>query len=275
MKQYIVEAKRFQQLAGIIQEDSDYIDNEDSQFSDRKIEVISSSDTKIKTKDDKLICGNIFYHGAMLNDIKKEELPQYFSKKGTRFEFKQKRLSTKAHEALFITPSFNEAHSWADSQVQYEFFSKGTSDTPTSEMAPNISPSVYKVTLKPGTILLKKIETHFGYGAKEELEKMGACGTYGGVNSKPSMINMMECGIINPNCISDWELISGGENLSKNISTDTLNPNVYNKKLNPKQFERLMKSMGVEKYTKPYETNPKWDEYKEKFLDPWYKGSYI
>ena len=32
-----------------------------------------------------------------------------------------------------------------------------------------------------------------------------------------------------------------------------------------------MKSYGVEKYIKPYETNPKWDEYKEKFLDPFYK----
>ena len=247
----------------ILQEDSDFIDNEDSKFTDRKIEVVSSSDTKIKTKDDKLICGNIFYHGAMLNDIKKEELPQYFSKKGTRFQIHIKRLSGIPHEALFVTPSFREAHKWAEANINVEF--KGR------EMAPNVSPSVYKVTLKPGIILLKKIITHFGYGAKEELEKKGVCGTYGGVNSKPSTVDMMECGIINPNCISDWELISGGENLAIHISADNINPKLYNKNLNPEKFEKLMKSMGIEKYIKPYETNPKWDEYKEKFLDPFYK----
>ena len=82
---------------------------------------------------------------------------------------------------------------------------------------------------------------------------------------------MMECGIINPNCISDWELISGGENLAIHISADNINPKLYNKNLNPEKFEKLMKSMGIEKYIKPYETNPKWDEYKEKFLDPFYK----
>jgi len=268
------------QIAVIMEEDFDYINNEDYKYRSKKIKVVDSSDPKIRiNKDGELECGNIFYHGAMLNDIKKEELPQYFSKTGTRFESKQKRLSGKPHEALFLTPSFREASMWASQNIRLEFYGqRHFNEPPKREMASNVSASVYKVTLKPNIILLREVITHFGYGEKERVERNGACGTYGGVYSKPSTISMMECGIVNPECISDWVLVSKGDEFLKSVSDDTINTAIYNKNMNPHSFRDLMKSMGIEEYD-GYElnrdgspspirkNNQKWDEYAEKFLD--------
>jgi hypothetical protein len=45
-----------------------------------KIEVIDSPDPNIRIEGDKQVCGNVFYHGAMLDDVNNSELSQYFSK---------------------------------------------------------------------------------------------------------------------------------------------------------------------------------------------------
>lgn len=255
--------QRIKEVMGLITEEENqvkYLDNTTREYSGHNIEVINSPDTRIRIEGDKLVCGNVFYHGAMINDVKQGELPEYFSKKGTRFEFgaSLKRLSGKSHEALFITPSFKEALFWANKNIRVEFKDK--------EIPANVSPSVYKVTLKPGILLEYVVITHFSYGEKERLEKKGCCGTYGGVNSVPSTLNMSECGILNPSCVEGWELVSGGENIIKQIDTDEYNTKVLNKNLDVDSFKKIMNSMGIDN------KHPKWNEYKEKYLDPWHKN---
>lgn len=244
----------------------DYLDNSTRDHSGEKIEVVDSPDARVRIENGKLVCGNVFYHGAMINDVTKEELPQYFSKKETRFETgtKLKRLSGKSHEALFITPSFREAFTWANQNINFEFKGK--------ELPSNVSASVYKVTLNPGIFLEYTVITHFSYGDKERLESKGCCGSYGGVNKIASSQIMSECGILSPSCISDWELISGGENIEKGISSDEYNDKLFNKNLDKERFEKLMLNLGVEKYLSGYNKNPKWDEYVKKYLGPWYKN---
>jgi hypothetical protein len=236
----------------------DYLDNSTRDHSGEKIEVVDSSDTRVRIENGKLVCGNVFYHGAMINDVTKEELPQYFSKKETRFEIKLKRLSGKVHEALFITPSFRESLAWAIANVGEEFKNK--------ELPSNVVPSVYKVTLKPGILLEYKVITHFSYGDKERLESNGCCGSYGGVNQTSSSLHMSECGIINPSCILNWELVKG-DDVVKGIYSDKYNDKHFNKNLTKDQFEKLMLSWNVER------NDPRWNEYKDQFLNPWYKNN--
>lgn len=215
------------------------------------IEVIDSEDPNIRTEGGKLVCGNVFYHGAMLNDIQQNELNQYFSKKGSRFEIKLKRLSDgKLHSALFTTPSFREAMSWAMSNMKSQLgFTGGTME----KRPKNVFASVYKVTLKPGIKLAKTVITNFEYGERQNLESKGVAGSYGGAPTTKGF--MAECGILSSDSIIKWELIKGGDIINHikndNTSVGLVASTFKNKSMTNNQLDSFFNIAGIERYLDP------------------------
>jgi hypothetical protein len=228
------------------------------------IEVIDSEDPNIRTEGGKLVCGNVFYHGAMLNDIQQNELTQYFSKKGSRFEIKLKRLSDgKLHSALFTTPSFREAMSWAMSNIKSQLGFTGDD----MGKPKNVFASVYKVTLKPGIKLAQTVITNFEYGERQNLESKGVAGSYGGAPTTKGF--MAECGILSPDSVIKWELIKGGDILNhiKNDKTSVglVASTFKNKSMTKNQLDSFFDIAGIERYLDPeapIRTKPT-PEYKE------------
>jgi len=175
---------------------------EDSKFGDvgfrnKKIITVQESDSKsLKYEDGKTYCGNVFYVGVIFPDLTIDQMSDYINKKG-RF------IETHSGKALYCT-----THPSAAAQYAY----LRTDQTKNFLKLGQYAPTVYKLTIKPGSKFLElyKGDTSIEPSEIQQLKRLGLIGLHSG-NNKVMGGNTQETTIIEPDCIDKIEKMSISE----------------------------------------------------------------
>jgi hypothetical protein len=157
-----------------------------------KIVVIENSDSKeTKTEGDKLVAGNIVYSGQNFNNLNKENINRFINKEGYRESYSGK--------AMYVTNNIPYAFYYC--HLRFALEAQSVSDT--------LFPTIYKITLKPGTEFFYKGDTGI-----DEVESKSAliCGV-SGFHSGNEIVNnqSVEISIFNSDCIENIEAIKPNE----------------------------------------------------------------
>jgi len=153
-----------------------------------KIVVIENSDSKeTKTEGDKLVAGNIVYSGQNFNNLNKDNISKFINKEGYRESYSGK--------AIYTTNNIPYAFYYC--YLRFGLESQKVTDT--------LFPTIYKITLKPGTEFFYKGDTGI-----DEVESKSAliCGV-SGYHSGNRIVNnqSVEISIVDSNCIEKIEAI--------------------------------------------------------------------
>ena len=158
-----------------------------------KIVVIENSDSKeTKTEGDKLVAGNIVYSGQNFNNLNKENISRFINKEGGY----SKSYSGKA---MYVTNNIPYAFYYC--HLRFALEAKTVSDT--------LFPTIYKITLKPGTEFFYKGDTNID---DDESKSALMCGV-SGFHSGNEIVNnqSVEISIFNSDCIENVEAIKPNE----------------------------------------------------------------
>lgn len=211
---------------------------EDSKFGDKgfvnqKTIIVQESDSKsLKYEDGKTYCGNVFYIGVIFPNLTIEQMSDYINKRG-RFR------ETHSGKALYCTthPSAAAQYAWLRTDQTKEFLKLD-----------QYAPTVYKLTIKPGSKFLEvyKGDTSIEPSEIEQLKRLGLTGLHSG-NNEVIGGNTQETTIIDPNCIDKIEKMSISE-LEAISDTDWRSGSKSDK-------SRILN--GIKEWNKPYETAQK------------------
>jgi len=160
-----------------------------------KIVVIEKSDSKeTKMEGDKLVAGNIVYSGQNFNNLNMDNLSRFINKEGYKQSYSGKGIYTTNN----IPYAFYYCH------LRFELENQKVSDT--------LFPTVYKITLKPGTEFFYKKDTDI---SDYELKSALICGV-SGFHSGNQIVNnqSVEIPIFTPDCIENIEAIKPEELIS-------------------------------------------------------------
>ena len=157
-----------------------------------KIVVIEKGDSKeTKTEGDKLVAGNIVYSGQNFNNLNKENINRFINKEGYKESYSGK--------AMYVTNNIPYAFYYC--YLRFALEGKSVNDT--------LFPTIYKITLKPGTEFFYKGDTNI-----DEVESKSAliCGV-SGFHSGNEIVNnqSVEISIFNSDCIENIEAIKPNE----------------------------------------------------------------
>lgn len=157
-----------------------------------KIVVIEKGDSKeTKTEGDKLVAGNIVYSGQNFNNLNKENINRFINKEGYKESYSGK--------AMYVTNNIPYAFYYC--HLRFALEGKSVNDT--------LFPTIYKITLKPGTEFFYKGDTNI-----DEVESKSAliCGV-SGFHSGNEIVNnqSVEISIFNSDCIENIEAIKPNE----------------------------------------------------------------
>ena len=158
-----------------------------------KIVIIERSNSKeTKNEGDKLVAGNIIYSGQNFNNLNKENISRFINKEG---EYKTKYSG----KGMFTTNNIPYAFYYCN--LRFGIENMNLSDT--------LFPTVYKITLKPGTEFFYKKNTAI---LDEELKSVLTCGM-SGFHSGNQIVNnqSVEISILTPDCIENIEAIKPEE----------------------------------------------------------------
>lgn len=157
-----------------------------------KIVVIEKSDSKeTKVEGDKLVAGNIVYTGQNFNNLNLDNLSRFINKEGYKQSYSGKGIYTTNN----IPYAFYYCH------LRFGLEGQKVSDT--------LFPTIYKITLKPGTEFFYKGDTDISDG---ELKSALICGV-SGFHSGNQIVNnqSVEIPIFTPDCIQNIEAIKPDE----------------------------------------------------------------
>lgn len=157
-----------------------------------KIVVIEKSDSKeTKVEGDKLVAGNIVYTGQNFNNLSMDNLSRFINKEGYKKSYSGKGIYTTNN----IPYAFYYCH------LRFDLEGQEVSDT--------LFPTVYKITLKPGTEFFYKKDTDI---SDDELKSALICGV-SGFHSGNQIVNnqSVEISIFTPDCIENMEAIKPEE----------------------------------------------------------------
>ena len=157
-----------------------------------KIVVIKNSDSKeTKNEGDKLVAGNIVYSGQNFNNLNKENISRFINKEGYKESYSGK--------AMYVTNNIPYAFYYC--HLRFALEGKSVSDT--------LFPTIYKITLKPGTEFFYKGDTNID---KEESKSALICGV-SGFHSGNDIVNnqSVEISLFNSDCIENIEAIKPNE----------------------------------------------------------------
>ena len=157
-----------------------------------KIVVIKNSDSKeTKTEGDKLVAGNIVYSGQNFNNLNKENISRFINKEGYKESYSGK--------AMYVTNNIPYAFYYC--HLRFALEGNRVSDT--------LFPTIYKMTLKPGTEFFYKADT----GIDDEESKSALICGISGFHSGNEIVNnqSVEISIFNSDCIENIEAIKPNE----------------------------------------------------------------
>ncbi len=160
-----------------------------------KIVVIEKSDSKeTKVEGDKLVAGNIVYTGQNFNNLNLDNLSRFINKEGYKQSYSGKGIYTTNN----IPYAFYYCH------LRFGLEGQKVSDT--------LFPTIYKITLKPGTEFFYKADTNI---SDDELKSALICGV-SGFHSGNQIVNnqSVEIPIFTPDCIENIEAIKPEELIS-------------------------------------------------------------
>jgi hypothetical protein len=147
-----------------------------------KMIVIKRNDVKEATEEDgKIVAGNIIYSGQNFNNLTLDRMSSFINKEGYK--------ETASGKGMFATNNIPYAFYYC----HYRF---GIENTNVSE---TLFPTIYKITLKPGTEFFYKEDTHIN---QQELSLALICGA-SGFHSGNDIVNdqSVEISIFTPDCI--------------------------------------------------------------------------
>ena len=157
-----------------------------------KIVVIKNSDSKeTKNEGDNLVAGNIVYSGQNFNNLNKENISRFINKEGYKESYSGK--------AMYVTNNIPYAFYYC--HLRFALEGKTPSDA--------LFPTIYKITLKPGTEFFYKGRTNID---KEESKSALICGV-SGFHSGNEIVNnqSVEISLFNSDCIENIEAIKPNE----------------------------------------------------------------
>lgn len=211
---------------------------EDSKFGDvgfvnQKIIIVQESDSKsLKYEDGKTYCGNVFYIGVIFPDLTIDQMSDYINKRG-RF------IETHSGKALYCTthPSAAAQYAYLRTNQTLSFLKLG-----------QYAPTVYKLTIKPGSKFLElyKGDASIEPSETEQLKRLGLIGLHSG-NNKVIGGNTQETTIIEPNCIDKIEKMSIPE-LEAISNSDWRSGS---------ESDKSVILNGIKEWNKPYEISQK------------------
>ncbi len=157
-----------------------------------KIVVIKNSDLKeTKTEGDKLVAGNIVYSGQNFNNLNKENISRFINKEGY--------IESYSGKAMYVTNNIPYAFYYC--HLRFALEGKSVSDT--------LFPTIYKITLKPGTEFFYKGDTNIDKKESKSALISGVSGFHSGneiVNNQS-----VEISLFNSDCIENIEAIKPNE----------------------------------------------------------------
>ena len=157
-----------------------------------KMIVIKRSDVKEATEEDgKIVAGNIIYSGQNFNNLTLDRMSSFINKEGYK--------ETASGKGMFATNNIPYA-------FYYCHLRFGIENTNVSE---TLFPTIYKITLKPGTEFFYKEDTHIN---QQELSLALICGA-SGFHSGNDIVNdqSVEISIFTPDCIDSMVPIKSEE----------------------------------------------------------------
>jgi len=155
---------------------------------ERIVEIINSDSKEAKTEGDKLVAGNIVYSGQNFNNLNKDNISRFINKQGYKEGYSGK--------AMYTTNNIPYA-------FYYCHLRFGLENTKVSDI---LFPTIYKITLKPGTKFFHKSDTDIDDNDRRLAIMCGMSGYHSGNN----IVNRqsVEISIVNPDCIESIEAIS-------------------------------------------------------------------
>lgn len=185
--------------------------------------ILEDSDRKIATQaeDDEygkyLNCGNILYFGSIRSNLSLDNIEKYMKKIGHV-------VRESGAGALYCTTYPSAAVQYAYLRTeQVKNTSRGES---IKKKESGYYPTIYKITLKPGSKFLHESDTDMSRDEIEKLMKMGLMGIHSG-NDEVGGGNTQESAIVNSECIKNVEKVSieeiesiSDEDWSKGSSTN-------------------------------------------------------
>lgn len=157
-----------------------------------KMIVIKRSDVKEATEEDgKIVAGNIIYSGQNFNNLTLDRMSSFINKEGYK--------ETKSGKGMFATNNIPYAFYYC--HLRFEIENTNVSET--------LFPTIYKITLKPGTEFFYKEDTHIN---QQELSLALICGA-SGFHSGNDIVNdqSVEISIFTPDCIESMVPIKSEE----------------------------------------------------------------
>lgn len=156
---------------------------------ERIVEIINSDSKESKTEGDKLVAGNIVYSGQNFNNLNKDNISRFINKEG---EYKE----SYSGKGIFTTNNIPYAFYYCN--LRFKLENQKVTDT--------LFPTIYKITLKPGTKFFHKSDTDIDDNDKRLAIMCDMAGYHSGNN----IVNRqsVEISIVNPDCIESIEAIS-------------------------------------------------------------------
>lgn len=155
---------------------------------ERIVEIINSDSKESKTEGDKLVAGNIVYSGQNFNNLNKDNISRFINKEGYKEGYSGKGIFTTNN----IPYAFYYCH------LRFKLENQNVSDI--------LFPTIYKITLKPGTKFFHKSDTDIDDNDK----KLAIMCDMAGYHSGNDIVNRqsVEISIVDPDCIESIEPIS-------------------------------------------------------------------
>jgi hypothetical protein len=155
---------------------------------ERIVEIINSDSKEAKTEGDKLVAGNIVYSGQNFNNLNKDNISRFINKEGYKETYSGKGIFTTNN----IPYAFYYCH------LRFKLEDQKVTDT--------LFPTIYKITLKPGTKFFHKLDTDIDDNDK----KLAIMCDMAGYHSGNNIVNRqsVEISIVNPDFIESIEPIS-------------------------------------------------------------------
>jgi hypothetical protein len=173
----------------------------DRGFGEVETVTLEDSDEKVATRseDGDLVCGNKLYFGNIHADINLDNIDMYLKRIGGRYEPRE------SGKAIYCATYVSAAAQYA--QHRTNGVNKPEIRTAMSTKGSAWSPTIYKLTIKPGTKFQHKSDTNMDSDEAKNLLKIGLAGIHSG-NNRVGGGDTQESAIVDSSCILSVEKLT-------------------------------------------------------------------